>query len=91
MLQERSAKFEAVPIPPRTEDSPTDFNEASDDMDKSFHYLRTLLDQVSSFQETINSRDSLLYLRDSFLYLRDSLLYLRDSLLSRDFQFETLV
>ena len=48
MLEERSTKFAVVPVPPVPENDPTDFNEASDDMDKSFLYLRTLLDQVIS-------------------------------------------
>ena len=47
MLEQRSILFREAPVAPRTEQNPVDFNEASDDMDRSFQYLRRLLDQVS--------------------------------------------
>jgi len=46
LLELKADTFAAPPSPPTIEAEPADFNEASDDMDKSFQYLRALLDQI---------------------------------------------
>jgi hypothetical protein len=57
LLETRSSRFRESPAPPRTNQTPTDFNEASDDMDKSFHYLRTLLDQIGECGKELQVRE----------------------------------
>jgi len=46
VLREKAGKFGEAPRPPAAHPEPADFNAASDEMDISFHYLRTLLDEV---------------------------------------------
>jgi hypothetical protein len=48
LLVERAEKFWPAPIPPPLLPHPGDFNAASEEMDKSFLSLRSLLDEVSS-------------------------------------------
>ena len=48
LLREKAGKLSEAPRPAAAHIEPADFNAASDEMDVSFHYLRTLLDEVMS-------------------------------------------
>jgi hypothetical protein len=49
LLREKAGKLSEAPRPAAAAHlEPADFNAASDEMDVSFHYLRTLLDEVMS-------------------------------------------
>jgi hypothetical protein len=48
LLREKAGKLSEAPRPAAANPEPADFNAASDEMDVSFHYLRTLLDEVMS-------------------------------------------
>jgi hypothetical protein len=59
---ERAEKFWSAPLPPPLLPDPGDFNAASEEMDKSFQALRSLLDEVGGTLHKILTQVTILLL-----------------------------